>query len=640
MRRIAPFRAPQTVLARRSAVLCGLMSCVMAACGADVAMEEPVGNTGGGGWAFSSDAPSGEVQPSNPDTATVSDSEGAGELDVQSFADINNIVDIQVFADATSPAAEDAGVDCGAQFSGCLIDGKCEALGAINPASPCEVCEPSKSADQWSPRPNCCQSDADCKKASVCDAPTCDLVSATCKPGKKLGCCTADFECSDNNLCTIDTCSPTTGECKITPKTCSSASACQDGVCDGVTGQCGQQLKAGWCFIGGACVSSGKAQPGTQCGSCSPATDATNWSDKAGTPCDDGNVCSFGDACDGKGQCVGSPTKDCCKTDLDCASLASACVTATCNQTAHVCIKTTKANCCESGACCEPATNKLKPSGTLCGGSVIASQYQCSGQQIQRRSVYPGCTGLDAKTCSQDAKFSYKGPWSGVKTCASNTTCTQTASGVMPTCKPKEPTGTCKGACGGPAADGTCHCGASCTTLGNCCKDYMSTCGCTGGGCCDVAKKFLYPKGKACGSKVQYQCSGKTIQKRTMNAVCSGTSSVCPVGTYGSWANVQTCGSGTTCTVNSSKTAASCKATGGSCVGICGKQSPSGCWCDDKCSQYGDCCGDFSKTCACGANPLSSCNGKCGGKGAGGCWCDANCVILKDCCDDKPKCCG
>jgi hypothetical protein len=39
------------------------------------------------------------------------------------------------------------------------------------------------------------------------------------------------------------------------------------------------------------------------------------------------------------------------------------------------------------------------------------------------------------------------------------------------------------------------------------------------------------------------------------------------------------------------------KADGASCKGYCGKQAPAGCWCDDKCKDYGDCCLDKEAEC-------------------------------------------
>lgn len=71
----------------------------------------------------------------------------------------------------------------------------------------------------------------------------------------------------------------------------------------------------------------------------------------------------------------------------------------------------------------------------------------------------------------------------------------------------------------------------------------------------------------------------------------------------------------------------------GSCVSedynSCGGQSPDGCWCDDNCAEYGDCCGDKTDVCTMDG----SCNLRCGEK-SGSCWCDENCATYGDCCED------
>ena len=51
-----------------------------------------------------------------------------------------------------------------------------------------------------------------------------------------------------------------------------------------------------------------------------------------------------------------------------------------------------------------------------------------------------------------------------------------------------------------------------------------------------------------------------------------------------------------------------------SCAGICGYQSPQGCYCDSACSGYGDCCSDYAGSCAGGGN-----GGGGGGGGTTGC---------------------
>jgi hypothetical protein len=73
-----------------------------------------------------------------------------------------------------------------------------------------------------------------------------------------------------------------------------------------------------------------------------------------------------------------------------------------------------------------------------------------------------------------------------------------------------------------------------------------------------------------------------------------------------------------------------------SCSGACGGQAAGGCWCDEACSKYGDCCGDYLAEC----KPADSCSGSCGGQAAGGCWCDAACVQYGDCCGDVDSVCG
>lgn len=52
-----------------------------------------------------------------------------------------------------------------------------------------------------------------------------------------------------------------------------------------------------------------------------------------------------------------------------------------------------------------------------------------------------------------------------------------------------------------------------------------------------------------------------------------------------------------------------------SCVGFCGGQSDAGCYCDELCKQYNDCCEDYDQACLC----VPSCAGKkCGDNGCGG----------------------
>jgi hypothetical protein len=73
--------------------------------------------------------------------------------------------------------------------------------------------------------------------------------------------------------------------------------------------------------------------------------------------------------------------------------------------------------------------------------------------------------------------------------------------------------------------------------------------------------------------------------------------------------------------------------TGDGCAGHCGEQAPAGCYCDEGCLDYGDCCGDYEDLCEGGGDP-DSCAGHCGGQAASGCYCDGECEAAGDCCDD------
>ena len=73
----------------------------------------------------------------------------------------------------------------------------------------------------------------------------------------------------------------------------------------------------------------------------------------------------------------------------------------------------------------------------------------------------------------------------------------------------------------------------------------------------------------------------------------------------------------------------------GSCRGTCGAQSPDGCWCDDSCERYGDCCTDYERVCVAG-----TCEGNCGGPSEADCWCNDACVQFGDCCADYTAYCG
>ncbi|HEU4404428.1 MAG TPA: nidogen-like domain-containing protein [Polyangiaceae bacterium] len=80
-----------------------------------------------------------------------------------------------------------------------------------------------------------------------------------------------------------------------------------------------------------------------------------------------------------------------------------------------------------------------------------------------------------------------------------------------------------------------------------------------------------------------------------------------------------------------------------SCVGFCGGFSPGGCFCDELCEGFGDCCPDKVDVCDGTGGSPASCQGEegtyCGSQSPGGCFCDDQCNQNGNCCPDKADVC-
>lgn len=154
--------------------------------------------------------------------------------------------------------------------SSCVIGGVCVPQGESNPADLCETCQPAVSTSQWS--------DAEGKS------------------------------CSDQNPCTSgDLC--TGGVCAGKAYSCDDDVVCTTDSCDGLGG-CEHVLVANRCLIDGVCRVGLEPNPANPCQACNPVA-ADDWSPiGAGKACNDGQLCTFGDACDAQGFCTGT-TKVC-----------------------------------------------------------------------------------------------------------------------------------------------------------------------------------------------------------------------------------------------------------------------------------------------------------------------------------------
>ncbi len=143
-----------------------------------------------------------------------------------------------------------------------------------------------------------------CSYEPVTDGDACNdgdacIVSETCQKGACLG---APADCDDNNGCTTDACDAETGCSHAVGLAKDATKGCDDG---------------NLCTVGDACKS-GVCQPGQpqNCGDGNPCTDAA--CDPAsgckpgakGSSCDDGNACTTGDSCVA-GNCVPGKPQSC-----------------------------------------------------------------------------------------------------------------------------------------------------------------------------------------------------------------------------------------------------------------------------------------------------------------------------------------
>ncbi len=190
------------------------------------------------------------------------------------------------------------------------------------------------------------------------------------------------------------------------------------------------------------------------------------------------------------------------------------------------------------------------------------------------------------------------------------------------TCESSETTANCPKDC--PAAskcgNGVCDAGESSTS---CAADCPA--GPTAGNICDTTCGAQAPSGCYCDN----QCSqygdccladGTMPTKGNPNNACTGSTCADCNGGGGTTPPATVCGNGK---CEAGETAANCAkdcatgpTTGNICDTTCGAQAPSGCYCDNQCAQYGDCClADGSlptkgnPNTACTGSTCADCNG-------------------------------
>ncbi|GMV40339.1 MAG: hypothetical protein AMXMBFR64_20550 [Myxococcales bacterium] len=241
--------------------------------------------------------------------------------------------------DPLNPASVPTAINACTCPDKCDIGGLCVADGATKADDPCLVCALATDPVGWTAAPGLPCDDGDlCTTGDVCGAGGCAGAEVTCPDDGDV--CTVDVcapatglcglpfvngaPCDDGDACTLgDTCSA--GACAPgAPVTCpDDGNPCTADVCTPATGLCGVAAP-GPCDDGNACTlndacAAGACEPGTPlscsedgnpctAGVCDPQTGACSQVPDNGTPCEDGDLCTTGDACLAGACLPGAPT--------------------------------------------------------------------------------------------------------------------------------------------------------------------------------------------------------------------------------------------------------------------------------------------------------------------------------------------
>jgi len=311
---------------------------------------------------------------------------------------------------------------CRIDSIGCNIGGVCVSNGSVNPANSCERCNTARSTTSYSPEPSgaacddrqfCTLSDScdgfgvcrgtsrDCSDTLSCTIDTCDegadrctsVVGSGCfiagrcvstgtpDPGNPCAVCDpfrsttsyspgpVGLSCNDGAFCTERDACNGAGSCTGSPLNCSDAFACTSDRCDESLDVCTNDVFSG-CFIDGMCVAEGASNPSNFCERCVSTTSRTSYSaGPAGIRCDDANVCTLEDACNGAGVCSGAALS--CDDGLSCTADACDSASGECNNDIVI-------GCFIDGSCVEEGASDPENLCRVCHSSADPEHYVAS----------------------------------------------------------------------------------------------------------------------------------------------------------------------------------------------------------------------------------------------------------------------
>ncbi len=140
-----------------------------------------------------------------------------------------------------------------------------------------------------------CTNDSHCDDNNPCTQDVCDVSAGTCSQSPQAGSCDDGNLCTSGDTCMAGLCRGTAISCGTAPGECYAAA----GTCNAASGQCEYPAKSG----GTACTADQEVCTRDVCdgnGAC------THPPQISGATCDDGQICSHSDRCNGNGACQGT----------------------------------------------------------------------------------------------------------------------------------------------------------------------------------------------------------------------------------------------------------------------------------------------------------------------------------------------
>ncbi len=358
----------------------------------------------------------------------------------------------------------------------CNGSGQCVGNPIVCPRLPCQASGTPNGIDcdiVLEPAGAACDDGSATTKSDMCDATGgCAGTPYTCTPDvcevsstpNGLDCdvvfegagttCDDASAASANDVCDgAGTCAGTPIDC--TPSQCEATSTPNGVGCDvtfelaGTTcddadlGTAGDQ-----CDGAGACEGTPIVCPSGQCvvSSVPNGVDCNTIYEPAATTCNDGNLSTRNDVCDGAGTCAGEP--------YTCPSPVMCQLSNTPNG-----VDCTLVNLPDGSNCSDNETCTV-------GDTCVAGM--CVGQSLCGNGTCDAICGENAGTCSADCLTTVGQCDPGENACTDWADCHSTTTG----------TGTCSSIGCGAGRVGDCFCDPGCIEFGDCCQDMLTVCGC------------------------------------------------------------------------------------------------------------------------------------------------------------------